>query len=39
MILNIIHNDKKIQNIIKMLLLKFKNCKNKSLRLTLYELK
>jgi hypothetical protein len=39
MILNIIHNDKKIQNIIKMLLLKFKNCKNKSLRLTLYEIK
>jgi hypothetical protein len=38
MILNIIHNDKKIQNIIKMLLLKFKNCKNKSLRLTLYEI-
>ena len=38
MILNIIHNDKKIQNIIKMLLLKFKNCKNKSLRLTLYEM-
>jgi hypothetical protein len=39
MILNIIHDDKKIQNIIKMLLLKFKNCKNKSLRLTLYEIK
>ena len=38
MILNIIHNDKKIQNIIKMLLEKFKNCKNKSLRLTLYEM-
>ena len=38
LILNIIHNDKKIQNIIKMLLLKFKNCKNKSLRLTLYEM-
>jgi hypothetical protein len=38
MILNIIHNDKNIQNIIKMLLLKFKNCKNKSLRLTLYEM-
>jgi hypothetical protein len=36
MILNIIHNDKKIQNIIKMLLLK--NYKNKSLRLTLYEI-
>ena len=39
MILNIIHNDIKTKNIIKMLLLKFKNCKNKSLRLTLYEIK
>ena len=38
MILNIIHKDKNIKNIIKMLLLKFKNCKNKSLRLTLYEM-
>jgi hypothetical protein len=38
MILNIIHKDKNIKNIIKMLLLKFKNCKNKSLRLTLYEI-
>ena len=39
MILNIIHNDKNIKNIIKNLLDKFKNCKNKSLRLTLYEIK
>ena len=39
MILNIIHNDIKTKNIIKMLLEKFKNCKNKSLRLTLYEIK
>lgn len=38
MILNIIHNDNKTKNIIKMLLHKFKNCKNKSLRLTLYEM-
>ena len=38
MILNIIHNDIKTKNIIKMLLEKFKNCKNKSLRLTLYEM-
>ena len=39
MILNIIHNDIKTKNIIKMLLEKIKNCKNKSLRLTLYEIK
>jgi len=38
MILNIIHNDKNTQNIIKSLLVQFKNCKNKSLRLTLYEI-
>jgi len=39
MILNIIHNDNNIKNIIKKLLEQFKKFKNKSLRLTLYEIK
>jgi len=39
MILNIIHNDINTKLIIKKLLVEFKKCKNKSLRLTLYEIK
>jgi hypothetical protein len=39
MILDIIHNDINTKHIIKKLLVEFKNCKNKSLRLTLYEIK